>query len=113
MEGQGEANGRSKQVEAVERGRVSVSAVHLVHSCSLRRAAGAPGVSGRRREIATDGRTNERIDGRGRRVGRGGCAASERGQEGEGSESERRELRNAARHFGPTDVNRIPGRDLR
>ncbi|KAL0109171.1 hypothetical protein PUN28_014336 [Cardiocondyla obscurior] len=34
-EEQGEANGRSKQVEAVERGRVSVSAVHLVHS-SLR-----------------------------------------------------------------------------
>ncbi|TGZ54984.1 hypothetical protein DBV15_06775 [Temnothorax longispinosus] len=60
-EEQGEANGRSKQVEAVERGRVSVSAVHLVHSCSLRRAAG-PRASGRRREIATDadGRTDRR-----------------------------------------------------
>lgn len=94
-ERQGEANGRSKQVEAVERGRASVSAVHLVHSCSLRRAAGLR-VSGRRREIATDadGRTNERTDGRGRR-GRGW--RHPRGQEGEGSECERRE-NSATRH---------------
>jgi len=51
---QGEANGRSKQVEAVERGRASVSAVHLVHSCSLRRErkrdeAGGAGGRGRTR----------------------------------------------------------------
>lgn len=60
--GQGEANGRSKQVEAVERGRVSVSAVHLVHSCSLRRAARAPSEREKKRDSdgRTDGRSNER-----------------------------------------------------
>lgn len=33
--GEAKENGRSKQVEAVEQGRASVSTVHLVHSCSL------------------------------------------------------------------------------
>lgn len=33
--GEAKENGRSKQVEAAEQGRASVSTVHLVHSCSL------------------------------------------------------------------------------
>lgn len=86
---QGEANGRSKQVEAVERGRVSVSAVHLVHSCSLRRAAGSQ-VNGRRREIA-DGRTNEWTDGRAAGE-REGVAAAERAGRRREREREKRTL---------------------
>lgn len=60
-------------------------------------------------------RTSERTDRRTVAVGEheGGDGIRE-GRKAKGARArEERELCNAARHFGPTDVNRIPGRDLR
>ncbi|EGI62359.1 hypothetical protein G5I_09355 [Acromyrmex echinatior] len=65
----------------------------------------------RERERETDGWTDERMDGHGRREEE--VMASKRAGRRREREREKRALFNAARHFGPTDVNRIPGRDLR
>lgn len=53
--GEGKENGRSKQVEAVE--RASVSVMHLVHSCSLHHATES--VEGQK-EIDTERRIEQK-----------------------------------------------------